>query len=145
MITSTVDLFCYYDIKGADEEMLFGLSNMDHPTTESKFNTALHSFTVYKDCFRVFWDQWQDSGVVQKKFLDKVIVPDLEEMPSDTRKFNYENLNEASCYIQQLTGIKFNPSYKSSSYKQGDVLKDIRPALLEKFKTYNEALGYEYE
>ncbi len=66
-------------------------------------------------------------------------------MPSNTRKFNYENLNEVSCYIQQLTGIKFNPSYKSSSYKQGDVLKDIRPALLEKFKTYNEELGYEYE
>ena len=116
---------------------------MEHPTTESKFNTALHSFTVYKDCFRIFWDQWQDSGILQKKFVDDVIVPDLEDMPSNSKIFNYEELNKATCYIQELTGTTFNPSYKTSNYKIGDVLKDVRPAILLKFKKYNEALGYE--
>ena len=145
MITSTVDLFCYYDIKGADEEMLFGLSNMDHPTTGSKFNTALHSFTVYKDCFRIFYDQWKDSEMIQKKFLDKVVVPDIEIMPSSCKKFNYENINEAVCYIQNITGTKVYPSYIPSNYKRGDILPGLRTAILEKFKTYNEALEYEYE
>lgn len=145
MITSTVDLFCYYNIKGADEEMLFGLSNMDHTTTESKFNTALYSFTIYKDCFRVFYDQWKDSEMIQKKFLDKVVVPDIENMPSNCKKFNYENINEAVCYIQNITGTKIYPSYIPSNYKIGDILPEIRTAILGKFKTYNETLGYEYE
>ena len=145
MITSTVDLFCYYNIKGADEEMLFGLSNMDHTITKSKFNTALYSFTIYKDCFRIFYDQWKDSEMIQKKFLDKVVVPDIETMPSNCKKFNYENINEAVCYIQNITGIKVNPSYIPSNYKVGDILSEVKPEILKKFKVYNEALEYEHE
>ena len=145
MIISTIGLFCYYNIKGADEEMLFGLSNMDHTTTESKFNTALHSFTIYKDCFRVFYDQWKDSEMIQKKFLDKVVVPDIGNMPSNCKKFNYENINEAVCYIQNVTGTTVNPGYIPSNYKIGDILSDVRPKILKKFEVYNEALGYEYE
>ena len=144
MIISTVDLFCYYDIEGADEEMLFGLNNMDHPTTESKFNTALHSITVYKDCFRIFWEQWRESEILQKKFIEKVIVPELDDMPNNCKTFNYEKINEAVCYIQKITGTKFNPSYNSSTYKRGDVLTDIRPEILKKFKKYNDKLGIKY-
>ena len=145
MIVSTVNLFCYYPIEGADEEMLFGFRNMDHTTTESKFNTALHSLTVYKDCFRIFYDQWVDSGVIQKKFVDKVVVPELDDLPENCNVFKYDDINDAITYIQKLTGKAFNPSYKTSTYKKNDVLKELKPAILKKFKMYNDKLGLKYE
>ena len=82
MISSTVDLFCYYNIPGADKELLYGFKNHQHTTKITDTNTALHSFIVYKDCYQVFWDQWQDSGLIQKKFLEHVDVPTIPDLPS---------------------------------------------------------------
>tara|TARA_B110001454_G_C12664143_1_gene410770 strand:+ start:588 stop:1031 length:444 start_codon:yes stop_codon:yes gene_type:complete len=147
MIISTIDLFCYYNIPGADEEMLFGFKNLDHPTrVEPKLNTALHSFSVSKDCFRIFYDQWVDSGVVQKKFLDKVVVPEIPDLPDNCKHFHYDSMGEIANYIQQLTGKKFNPKCgELIKYKKNNVMLDIKPAILKKFKEYNTKLGYEYE
>jgi hypothetical protein len=145
MIVSTVDLFCYYPIDGADKEIKYGLKHIKHCTKESNVNKALHSFIVYKDCYRIFFDQWQDSDMIQKKFLDKVVVPDVPELPSNCKRFHYNNINEATNYIQQLTGEKFYPMYTTSKFKKNDVLKELRPAILKKFEQYNEKLGLEDE
>ena len=83
--------------------------------------------------------------MIQKKFLDKVVVPDVPELPSNCKRFHYNNINEATNYIQQLTGEKFYPMYTTSKFKKNDVLKELRPAILKKFEQYNEKLGLEDE
>lgn len=147
MIISTVDLFCYYNIPGADKEMLFGFKNHPHATKETDTNTALHSFIVYKDCYRVFHDQWVDSGVIQKKFLDKVVVPEIPDLPDNCKRFYYNNIyTEAATYIQQLTGTRFYPKYfNHTTYKEGDVLPELKEKLRTIFKEYNSKLGIENE
>ena len=146
MIISTVGLFCYYNISGADEEMLYGFKNHKHATIESDTNTALHSFIVYKDCFRIFFDQWHDSGLIQKKFLDKVVVPDIPDIPSNCKRFHYNSMETTANYIQQLTGEKFYPEHKEKSrYKENDVMKELKPNILKIFNEYNSKLGIEYE
>jgi hypothetical protein len=146
MIISTIDLFCYYDMPGADEEIVYGFKNHKHVTKESDTNTALHSFIVYKDCFRVFFDQWIDSGIVQKKFLDKVVVPTVPNMPSNCKRFHYDSMGAIANYIQQLTGEQFNPKYKEkSSYKENNIMKELKPQILKIFNEYNSKLGIEYE
>ena len=145
MIASTVNLFCYYDIPGADEEIKYGLKNHLHKSQEVDTNEALHSFIVYKDCYRVFFDQWKGSEMIQKRFLDHVVVPDVPELPSNCKRFPYEDLPQVANYIQRLTGFPFYPKIiEQEKFKRKDVMPEFREELRYKFKDYNEKIGISY-
>jgi len=145
VIASTVNLFCYYNILGSDDEILYGFKHHKHLTKEVTTNKALHSFIVYKDCYRIFFDQWQDSDLVQGKFIDKVIVPKVPELPSNCKRFSYDDLPKVANYIQRLTGFPFYPKMgHPQKFKRMDVMPEFREKIRYKFKEYNERIGIEY-
>jgi hypothetical protein len=145
VIASTINLFCYYNLPGCDEEILYGFKHHKHLTKEVTTNKALHSFIVYKDCYRIFYDQWKESEMIQSKFLDHIKVPDIPELPSNCKRFSYNELPQVANYIQRLTGFPFYPKIvQPQKFKRMDVMPEVREKLREYFKEYNERIGIEY-
>ena len=145
MIASTINLFCYYNLPGCDEEILYGFKHHKHLTKEVTTNKALHSFIVYKDCYRIFYGQWKESEMIQSKFLDHIKVPDIPELPSNCKRFSYNELPQVANYIQRLTGFPFYPKIvQPQKFKRMDVMPEVREKLREYFKEYNERIGIEY-
>ena len=67
-------------------------------------------------------------------------------MPSNCKRFHYDSMGAIANYIQQLTGEQFNPKYKEkSSYKENNIMKELKPQILKIFNEYNSKLGIEYE
>ena len=125
--------------------MLDWFKNHQHTTKITDTNTALQSFIVYKDCYQVFWDQWQDSGLIQKKFLEHIEVPTIPDLPDTCKRFHHDDLPKVANYIQQLTGESFYPQITVQlKYKKQDVLPDLRDSIKKIFTEYNEKIGIKY-